>query len=325
MQPSQKILVNSESAGQRLDVFLSASLKISRSQAQKMLDRKLVLLNGKLPKKSGEIVKAGDTAVCGQMIPGYIAHQGTAAEAAAEEQPAAAIKIVTETPDYIVVDKPWGLITHPTQAGEKNTLSGWVAAKYPEILKIGDDPARPGIVHRLDKEASGLLVIARTQKMFENLKQQFKQRKIDKQYLVLVHGKIEREEGEINFPIQRSDTADKMAALPQTEKGLPSEAGKEAMTEFTVERRFVNFTLLRVKIHTGRMHQIRAHMLAYNHPVVGDPLYFQRKQKRTWDKKCARMFLHCTRLGFADISGDMQSYESPLPEELKNFIQILKS
>lgn len=216
------------------------------------------------------------------------------------------------------------MLTHPTQANEKNSLSGWIVKKFPEIKKIGDDPARPGIVHRLDKEASGLLVVARTQKMFNHLKEQFKNRTIEKEYLVLVHGKIERNEGEINFPIERSDTADKMAAVPKTQKGLISDRGKESLTEFWVEKRFVNFTLLRVKIHTGRMHQIRVHMLAYNHPVVGDPLYFQRKQKRGWDEKCGRLFLHSTRLGFADLEGGKVEFESPMPEELILFIKTLK-
>ena len=183
---------------------------------------------------------------------------------------------------------------------------------------------RPGIVHRLDKEASGLLVVARTQKMFNHLKEQFKNRTIEKEYIVLAHGKVAKDWAEINFPIGRSETSAKMAAMPRTIKGQPSAMGKEAATEFEVEQRFVNFTLLKVKIHTGRMHQIRAHLFAYNHPVVGDPLYFQKKRKNDWDKKCGRLFLHSAKLGFTGLDGEKKYFKSPLPENLKLFLEELK-
>ena len=124
----------------------------------------------------------------------------------------------------------------------------------------------------------------------------------------------------ISFPISRSETADRMAAIPAGE----ASRGKEAKTEFLVEKKFINFTLLRVKIHTGRMHQIRVHLLAYNHPLAGDPLYFQKKQKRTWDEKLGRLFLHSTKLGFTDLEGQKQVFESPLPKELEDFLKLLK-
>jgi 23S rRNA pseudouridine1911/1915/1917 synthase len=195
--------------------------------------------------------------------------------------------------------------------------------KYPELKTVGEDPVRPGIVHRLDKEASGLLVIARTQPMFELLKEQFKNRTIEKEYMVLVHGRVAKDEDTISFPIARSESFDRMAAIPKLERGQPTSEGKEALTEFLVEQRFVNFTLLRVKIHTGRMHQIRAHFLAYNHPVVGDPLYFQKKRKNTWDKKLGRLFLHCTKLAFKDLNDEQKEFTSPLPKELETFLSSL--
>jgi 23S rRNA-/tRNA-specific pseudouridylate synthase len=114
-----------------------------------------------------------------------------------------------------------------------------------------------------------------------------------------------------------------MAAHPEQIRGVASTAGKEAKTEFLVEQRFVNFTLLRVKIHTGRMHQIRAHMLAYNHPVVGDPLYFQKKRKRRWDDELGRLFLQAVKLGFTDLAGEQQTFELPLDTELSHFLQKL--
>lgn len=233
-------------------------------------------------------------------------------------------KIIAATADYLVVEKPAGLLTHETQAHEKNTLAGYLAKKYPALKKVGDDPAvRPGIVHRLDKEASGLLVVARTAAMFDHLKKQFKNRAIEKEYLALCHGRVAKDEGEINFPIARSDRSDRMAAIPSTKYGADTEDGKEARTEFLVERRFVNFTLLRVIIHTGRMHQIRVHLLAYNHPLVGDPLYFQKKRPQRWDEKLGRLFLHSAKLSFTDLSGERKTFASALPEPLQKFLDLL--
>ena len=181
-------------------------------------------------------------------------------------------------------------------------------------------------------------MVARNQPMFTCLKEQFKNRTVAKEYLVLAHGRTAKEWDEIFFPIARSETQDRMAARPlspsvrhaqsndwggvvQGEREIKKE--KDAHTEFVVAKRFVNFTLLRVKIHTGRMHQIRVHLLAYNHPVVGDPLYNQKKRKRHWDKKCGRLFLHCTKLAFTDLHGNQQTFESPLPKELESFLNTL--
>ena len=357
MKPQNKITVPKKSDGQRLDVFLAKKLKISRSRAQKMIVAEQVLVNKKLPKKAGDNLTVGGVIVIARSrIPRVLSGQ-----APQSQQPkglprslqslAMTVKIIAVTPDYVVVDKPTGMLTHPTMAGEKNTLVDFLIKKYPEILKVGDrnenpllyppphkgristDPLpykgrgkgwgftfRPGIVHRLDKEASGLMVIARTQKMFNHLKEQFKNRTIEKEYIALAHEPMARDWDEIHFPISRSETSDRMAAIPVGE----ASRGKEAKTEFSVEKNFINFSLLRVKTHTGRMHQIRVHMLAFNHPLVGDPLYFQKKQKRTWDEKLGRLFLHSTKLGFTDLEGKMQTFESPLPKELTEFLKLLK-
>lgn len=313
----------------RLDHFLVKKLKISRSQAQKMIKSGKILINKILPKKSGEQITPNDkitlkkTLKKDSSISGMTTTKEATALADCRELPHKDIlKIIITTPDYIVVNKPAGLLTHPTMKKEEKTLSGLLAKKFPEIKKIGDDSIRPGIVHRLDKEASGLLVAARTQPMFEHLKNQFKNRLVDKEYLVLAHGRMKRDWGEINFPISRSRNADRMSARPQTDKLSDNE--KEARTEFTVEKNFVNFSLLRVKLYTGRMHQIRAHLLAYNHPVVGDPIYSQKKRKNKWDKKLGRLFLHCTKLGFTDLSGKTQIFTSSLPIQLESFLKLLK-
>ncbi len=302
-------------ADERLDVFLAKKLKISRSQVQKMIEAEQVFVNNKLPKKPGDNLNADAVIeIKKAKITPAVAEKKQAGKVKFD------VKIIAETPDYVVVEKPVGMLSHPTMAGEKNTLADFIVKKYPAIKKIGDDPMRPGIVHRLDKEASGLMVIARTQKMFNHLKDQFKNRTINKEYIALAHNQMPRDWDEINFPISRSETNDRMAAIPEGEAAR----GKEAKTEFLVVKNFINFSLIRVKIHTGRMHQIRVHMLAYNHPLVGDPLYFQKKQKKVWDEKLGRLFLHSTKLGFNDLSGERQEFDSPLPKELDEFLKLLK-
>lgn len=315
MKSPNKIIVPKKSAGQRLDIFLAKKLKISRSQVQKMIGAEQIFVNKKLPKKPGD--NLSEDAVI-EIKKAKITPETKAKKKAGQVK--FDVKILAATPDYIVVEKPTGMLAHPTMAEEKNTLANFIVKKYPQVKKVGDDPMRPGIVHRLDKEASGLMVIARTQKMFNHLKEQFKNRTIEKEYLALAHEPMARNWDEIDFPISRSETSDRMAAIPAGEAAR----GKEAKTEFLVEKNFVNFSLVRVKTHTGRMHQIRVHFLAYNHPLVGDPIYFQKKQKRVWDEKLGRLFLHSTKLGFTDLEGSKQTFESPLPQELAEFLKLLK-
>lgn len=233
-------------------------------------------------------------------------------------------KIVNETADYVVIEKPAGVLVHPTEANETDTLAGFLTRKYLDIKNVGDNSKRPGIVHRLDKEASGLLVVARTQEMFEHLKKQFQDRTIDKEYLVLVYGKMGREQGVVDFAIDRGKDG-KMVSRPKADllklKSMRSvQPGKEALTEFTVEKEYGRFSLLRVKIHTGRTHQIRVHMFAYNHPVVGDNLYFNRKLIKKNESKLNRLFLHAAKLCFTDLSGERVCFESTLPEELEEYL-----
>ena len=303
--------------GTRLDVFLTEKLKISRSQIQKMITAGQMTVNGIQPQKMGLTLKTSDKIT--------ITKDPEIAKDAKPEFTIKDIKIAAETPDYIIVEKPTGMLTHSTTRDEPDSLAYLLAKKYPELNKVGDNTKlRPGIVHRLDKEASGLLIVARTQSMFANLKNQFQSRTIHKEYLALAHGQISRDEGKLSFRIGRSETSDRMAAMPETEKGLFSDTGKDADTDFEVEKRFINFTLVRVKIKTGRMHQIRAHFLAYNHPLCGDPLYFQRKRPNKTDKKLGRLFLHCAILGFVDLNGEYKEFASALPKTLVDFMAGLK-
>jgi len=185
----------------------------------------------------------------------------------------------------LVINKPAGLAVHGGGNIKEPTLADLLIARYPDIIYVGDDPIRPGLVHRLDKEVSGLMVIAKNNETFEYLKNQFKDRDVNKQYIALVHGKMTTDYGEINFPIKRSREGYKMAAMPLNTVDLLSRRkptdrdqgnldgifkAREAITEYNVIKRFINYTLLQVKIKTGRTHQIRVHSAHIGHVIVGD-------------------------------------------------------
>ncbi|MFA4831268.1 MAG: RluA family pseudouridine synthase [Patescibacteria group bacterium] len=321
---NNKILVDDKKKGERLDVFISEELNLSRSQAQKMVKKGQVLLEGKTPKKAGQKLKYGDLVeVCQTNKRASAGSGGPGGKSRAWFK----IKVLAETEDYLVIEKPAGLLMHQTEAKEPESLAAWILENYPQTKDVGEYENRPGIVHRLDKEASGLVVIAKKQEMFVHLKKQFKKRQVEKEYLVLAHGRVEREHDTINFDISRSKDG-RMAARPKTDRlSLRTitkiQPGKEAVTEFWVEKIFSRYTLLRVKIHTGRTHQIRVHLLAYNHPVAGDAWYANRKLNLKKDKELGRLFLHASKLCFCNLGGEKVCFEAELAEELKRFLQEL--
>lgn len=302
----------------RLDVFLSTAMKITRSQAQKHIDRKCVLVNGVEAFKTGIMVENGDKIT-------FTPQEKT--ETQKDDYVFPEISIVAETKDYVVIEKPAGILVHPTEAKEKNTLTKWILKKYPKIKGVGDSPIRPGIVHRLDKDASGLLVIAKNQKQFLDLKQQFKDRTIEKEYCVLVYGVLKNDQVKIDFPIARGEQG-RMVSRPLLHEfrlkhvGVTLE-GKEAHSELFVEKRYGRFTLLRVKIYTGRTHQIRVHCFAYGHPVVGDTIYLNKRMIKKSDQPIDRLFLHAKHLAFTTLGGERVSFDSALPETLQTYLDNL--
>lgn len=241
-------------------------------------------------------------------------------------------KIITETADYLVIDKPAGLAVHGGGNIQEPTLIDWLLLKYPDIKNIGEDETRPGIVHRLDKEVSGLMVVAKNNPSFSNLKNQFKNRTIHKEYLALVHGQLKQENGLINFSISRARDGHRMAALPAgTEELLlrKSPRGRDqgnidswikartAETKFDVVKKFINYSLVRVQIKTGRTHQIRVHFFAYGHPLVGDRLYGARKLQLKNEKLgLQRVWLLANHLSFQDLKGVVQKFTLETPPEL---------
>lgn len=228
-------------------------------------------------------------------------------------------RIITETPNYLVLDKPSGLLVHEANhhPGAK-TLVGWLREHYPDVAGVGEETDRPGIVHRLDMDVSGVMVVARTQQMYDHLKQQFQNHEVQKTYLALVHGVPGKPDGTISFPLGRSRrNAGRMASQP-----LPTEKTREAVTHFAVQEQFTHLTLLEVTIETGRTNQIRAHLLAFGLPIVGDTVYASKsvKQKVALD----RPFLHSWKLGFTDLDNTPKHFEAPLPEALRRTLDTIR-
>ncbi len=224
-------------------------------------------------------------------------------------------RILFEDSELLVVDKPSGIMVHPLPGrAADSTLVGWLRSHVPGIKNIGDDPDRPGIVHRLDRDASGLMVIAKTNTAFEQLKKQFTDHTIKKEYAVLVHGAMPRDEGTITLTIGRSSnkrSRGKFVAKPTKSDG------RRAVTHFVADRHTARYTLLTVNTETGRTHQIRAHFAAYGHPVVGDTEYGSKK----WKDDAPRLFLHARRLSCTHPrTGEPMTWESPLPPELNDYL-----
>lgn len=186
---------------------------------------------------------------------------------------------------------------------------------------------RPGIVQRLDKDVSGLIVIARTPKGFEHLKKQWQERKVEKEYKALVYGKVELDEGEIKLPIVRNKERGLFVARTNVDDvfALEDEGAKEAVTVYNVESRWINYTLLNVKILTGRTHQIRVHLRAIGHSIVGDKLYATRDIRKKVKKiELDRIWLHAWRLAFRDLNGEWREFEAEVPEELRRVLGTIK-
>ena len=306
-----KITIKAKNKNQRLDKFLTAKLPISRSQIKKLIKAGDILVNDK---KSSvhNFLQPGDQI----KIPNKEIKNLTTIKSL-EPNKKIKFKIVYEDDNILVIDKPAGLLVHPTEKMEPDTLVNGLLAKYPEISSVGDDKLRPGIVHRLDKAVSGLILVCKTQLAFDYFKNLFQKRKIKKIYTALVHGQMERPEGEINLPIERAKGKGKMAV-----KSI-AEGGKEAITKYTIIKQFKNFSLLEVEILTGRTHQIRAHLNAIQHPIVGDKLYKQKWVKESLDLD--RPFLHSTILSFKNLDGKKLEFKSKLPAKLTKILKLLSS
>lgn len=289
----------------RADSFIAEAIGVSRSKVQKAIKNGSILINGEQILVKSQL--EGDLTI--SYDPSYFI---------VEKDPSAPLpplSIIFENDDVIVIDKQAGVLVHENDTSTDQTIADSLVAYCPAIAKVGDKPEiRPGIVHRLDKDASGVLIAAKTPEAYTHLKRQFKDRLTKKEYTVLVHGTFERAYGTFNFPISRSKAHGRMAAKPE------SQGGKEAVTHYTVREEFSHFSLLDVRIETGRTHQIRVHMFASDHPVVGDRLY---RRKNVKADALERLFLHASKLTITLPSGETAEFEAPLPDELSNFLTDL--
>lgn len=224
--------------------------------------------------------------------------------------PAVKFAIIVDADDYIVIDKPAGIVVHQTQVHpEPDTIVNGLLALHPQLASVGDNALRPGIVQRLDQFVSGVMVIAKTQSMFEYLKNQFQQHTVRKRYLALAHGKFTQPGGEITFSIARSERDfTKMAARPD-------DSGKTAHTKYTVITQYQHYTYLELEISTGRTHQIRVHLNALGHPLVGETTYLPKNFRSRLQP--GRLFLHAADLRFTLPNGTEVHYSSPLPQPLQ--------
>jgi len=231
------------------------------------------------------------------------------------------MKVIYEAPEFIVIDKPAGMTVHRVKGVSKEKegaryLTDELVGIYPELKGVGDDPEwRPGIVHRLDKDTSGVMIIPRSQEYFEYLKRLFQEKLVHKTYLALVYGELKNDKGVIDKPIGL-----KGGTVKRTVHG--GKMVKEAVTDYKVVRRFSGYTLLEVSPRTGRTHQIRVHLASIGHPIAGDSLYGGKKQKKSF-LPAGRQFLHAHSIEFDAAPGHKVSFVSELPTDLTEVLNSI--
>ena len=334
MPEARTITVSIEAAGQRLDHFLAAQLEgVSRSRVQLLIDQGDVRVDGAHPKSSHKLRGGEEIVVTGEPHPAPL-------KAEPEDIP---LRISYEDDDIAVIDKPAGMMVHAgaghtDDARSRGTLVNALLFRFRALSSTGGE-LRPGIVHRLDKETSGLIIVAKNDRAHTRLAGQFSGREVHKTYIALVQGTVERDKGTITAAIAR----DPLRRTRMTTR--PSENARSAVSHYEVmERlttRFGKFTLVRVRIESGRTHQIRVHMASIGHPVVGDTLYgaagqlteqqppgmaATRRKAVPERLRLDRNFLHAARLEFAHpVSRKRIELKSPLPAELEDFLSRLRS
>lgn len=286
-------------AGQRLDRVVALVADVSRAEAATLLADGAVTVDGAVVQKASLRVAEGATV--------GVELAAAVARATLDPEPDVELEVVREDPAFLIVDKPPGLVVHPGAGHRTGTLAAGLLARYPELAGVGE-PDRPGLVHRLDRDTSGLLVVARTPEAHTSLVAQLQERTVERRYLALVDGHPDAPHGMVDAPIGRS---------PRHPTRMEVRAdGREARTRYEVRERFAEpapVSLVGCKLETGRTHQIRVHMAAIGHPVVGDDRY----RGATRLVECTRSFLHAGRLGFAHpVTGEPVEQTSPLPADL---------
>ena len=285
-----------------MDIYLSQKYpQLSRSYIQKLTQEYRVKINGQTVKTSYRL-KTGDTVEIDLVVP-------QKDPILPENIP---LKCLFEDEHILVIEKPSGLVVHPGAGTSEHTLVNALLFFCPSLRGVGDEK-RPGIVHRLDKETSGVMVVAKTQLAHGELQRQFKAREVEKLYLGLVWGKMPEKTGQITWAIGRHEKQRQRISV-KTKKP------KAAETHFTVRQEWSEFSLLEIRPLTGRTHQIRVHFAASGHPVVGDTRYGRKKTKL----QISRLFLHALQLAFVHpVSKERVKFTSPLSQELNEFLEKL--
>jgi 23S rRNA pseudouridine1911/1915/1917 synthase len=312
--PSLAFAVSATDTGERLDAFLASHIEgWSRARLQRLIEEADVLVNGRAVKSS------------------YKLHAGDEIEVELTPPPSTAfapdnipIDVVYEDDEVIVVNKPAGMVVHPAAGVSSGTLANALAFHFQQLSTVAGT-ARPGIVHRLDKGTSGLLVVAKTETTHEDLSDQFRAREVFKSYVALVHGQVEKRTGQIDQPIARDPRNRTRMAIVR--------GGRPALSIYRIRQRFERFTLLNVELKTGRTHQIRVHLASIKHPVVGDEVYGGGRDKtvrepkvRSEIAKLSRQFLHAEQLAFRHPrTQEQMSFNAPLPSELERVLEELRA
>ena len=298
------IKVNEENVGKRIDSFIPMVQEdISRSMVQKLIEQKNIKVNGKETKHSYKL-KLNDE------IETFVP-EAKEINLKAQDIP---LNVIYEDNDIIVINKPKGMVVHPANGNPDGTLVNAVMNKCKDSLSGIGGEIRPGIVHRLDKDTSGAIIVAKNDKAHIALSEQLKNHEVKKTYLALVRGIIKENEATINMPIARSKKDRKKMDVDKD--------GKEAITHFKVLGRYKNkYTLLQINLETGRTHQIRVHLSHIGYPIIGDEVYSNGKNEWNVSGQC----LHAWKLEFIHpITGEKISLEAEIPEYLKNIIKELE-
>jgi 23S rRNA pseudouridine1911/1915/1917 synthase len=314
MAATRQFVVPAEAAGERLDVFLARQMPDwTRNQIQRLIRQGLVMVGSAPARKGGEEIEAGT------QISVQAEHEDV--HAAPEDLPLA---VVYEDSDILVVDKAAGMVVHLGSGIKSGTLVNALLSHYATIsgLSTVGGRLRPGIVHRLDKMTSGLVVVAKNDAAHRWLSEQFKSREVHKTYVALVHGRVAADRGQITKPVGRDPQR-------RTRMKAGGIAPREALTKYRVLRRFGHFTLVEAMPQTGRTHQIRVHLASLGHPVVGDTTYGAPAKLRLGEGEeptLPRTFLHAAKLAFAHpLTGAPLCFEAPLPGELVAFLAHVES
>ena len=306
--------VSQQDAGSRLDLFLSRmDLELSRNQVQRLIENNHIQVNGK-PQKASYRLRPGERVSVNLPPP-------PPPELTPEALP---LQIIFEDEHLIGINKPSGLVVHPATSHRTSTLVHGLLHHCDHLADLGG-PLRPGIVHRLDKDTSGIMVVAKNNSAYRHLSRQFKVKNVYKEYTALVYGRLHQSSGEFTAPIQRHPKN-------RTKMGIIA-GGRDAFTSWWLEMMFGEVSLVKVVIKTGRTHQIRVHFAHAQHPVVGDATYGGKKRVRAIEdtlvrarlSKVRRQMLHARRLMLQHpATGESLDLSAPMPEDMADLLQFLR-